>query len=88
MPLTIPIAPAPIQFLQSDAPELARRSLDRKLALRYYVQTFNTMLTTNLENNGFLSGMLSLSLVLTFNFMQRITLSSAVTYGDRRESAT
>lgn len=71
VPLTIPIAPAPIQFLQSDAPELARRSLDRKLALRYYVQTFNTMLTTNLENNGFLSGTLSLSPVLIFiNAMQ------------------
>lgn len=59
VPLTIPIAPAPFQFLQSDAPELARRSLDRKLALRYYVQIFNTMLTTNLENNGFLSGTLT-----------------------------
>lgn len=88
VPLTIPIAPAPIQFLQSDASELARRSLDRKLALRYYVQTFNTMLTTNLENNGFLSGMPPLSPVFTFvDVIQIITSSSAVTYGDRRESA-
>ncbi|KAL7910544.1 fungal-specific transcription factor domain-containing protein [Trichoderma velutinum] len=62
VPLTIPIAPAPFQFLQSDAPELARRSLDRKLALRYYVQIFNTMLTTNLENNGFLSVLLPMAI--------------------------
>ncbi|KAL7941485.1 fungal-specific transcription factor domain-containing protein [Trichoderma barbatum] len=62
VPLTISIAPAPFQFLQSDASELARRSLDRKLALRYYVQIFNTMLTTNLENNGFLSVLLPMAI--------------------------
>jgi hypothetical protein len=52
----IQMAPAPASFLQSDSEELACRSLDRRLALRYYIQAFNAMLTTNLENNGFLTG--------------------------------
>jgi hypothetical protein len=34
------------------------------LALRYYVQTFNALLTTNLEHNGFLSGVYA-----PFNFI-------------------
>jgi hypothetical protein len=53
----IQFAPTPISFLQSDSKELSSRSLDRRLALRYYIQSFNAMLTTNLENNGFLTGM-------------------------------
>jgi transcriptional activator protein UGA3 len=55
------MAPAPASFLQSDREELASRSLDRRLALRYYIQAFNTMLTTNLENNGFLTVLLPMA---------------------------
>lgn len=29
---------------------------DRRLALRYYIQSFSPLLTTNIENNCFLSG--------------------------------
>lgn len=50
------IAPTPTNFLHSDSKELSSRSLDRRLAMRYYIQAFNAMLTTNLENNGFLTG--------------------------------
>jgi transcriptional activator protein UGA3 len=55
------MAPAPTSFLQSDSEELASRSLDRRLALRYYIQAFNAMLTTNLENNGFLTVLLPMA---------------------------
>lgn len=31
---------------------------ERRMLLRYFMQTFTKILTTNLENNGFLSGIL------------------------------
>jgi transcriptional activator protein UGA3 len=55
------MAPAPLSFLQSDREELSSRSLDRRLALRYYIQAFNAILTTNLENNGFLTVLLPMA---------------------------
>lgn len=56
------IAPSPSSFLMSDACRTTERSLDRKLALRYYIQNFTTLLTTNLENNGFLSVLLPMAI--------------------------
>jgi hypothetical protein len=55
----ITFAPGPMQFLMSDTADPNTRSLDRKLALRYYIQTFTPILTTSFENNGFLSGIYS-----------------------------
>ncbi|KAB5526270.1 fungal-specific transcription factor domain-containing protein [Coniochaeta sp. 2T2.1] len=57
------IAPPPVAFLKSDAceDESAQKSLDQRLALRYYVQAFTSILTTNLENNGFLSVLLPMA---------------------------
>ena len=58
--LPIPLIPKynvqQISFLGHDYSPSARQSANRKLALRYYIQTFTPMLTTSLENNGFLSG--------------------------------
>lgn len=59
---TISFAPDPMQFLIGDTADQNQRSLDRKLALRYYIQTFTPILTTSLENNGFLSVLMPMAI--------------------------
>ena len=54
---TLVRAPHPLQFwLEVTDSGASSAVLDRRLALRYYVQTFAGILSTNAENNGFLSG--------------------------------
>ncbi|KFY25971.1 hypothetical protein V493_04337 [Pseudogymnoascus sp. VKM F-4281 (FW-2241)] len=60
--LPLPKLPNPTNFLESEYSQSAQRSASRKLALRYYIQSFTPMLTTNLENNGFLSVLLPMAI--------------------------
>lgn len=79
LPIPIPIPLNPTNFLESEYSQSAQRSASRKLALRYYIQTFTPMLTTNLENNGFLSGIPYPPWAL--NCLDLMTYCSPLTYG-------
>lgn len=50
-------APHPLQFWLEVTGNIPSITFNRRSALRYYVQTFAVILSTNAENNGFLSGM-------------------------------
>lgn len=52
--------------------------------MRYYIQAFNTMLTTNLENNGFLTGA-SPPFLCYSRFPVHLTIYSVASDGLRRQ---
>lgn len=85
--MSIPFAPDPMHFLPSDVSKPAQQSLDRKLALRYYIQTFTPMLTTSLENNGFLSGRQTFIAAWIRIFMSN-DIYSTIAYGDRGQASS
>ena len=50
-------APDPLEFwVQSTENDASSEVWNRRLSLRYYVQSFAAILSCNVENNGFLSG--------------------------------
>jgi transcriptional activator protein UGA3 len=55
--ITIIKAPDPLQFWSQATEEKGSPEIwNRRLALRYYIQSFAAILSCNVENNGFLSG--------------------------------
>lgn len=55
-------APHPLQFWLEATDNGLSATLDRRLSLRYYVQTFSGLISTNAENNGFLSVLLPMAM--------------------------
>ena len=53
-------APDPLEFwLQATDNDASSAIWNRRMSLRYYVQSFASILSCNIENNGFLSGELN-----------------------------
>lgn len=55
-------APHPLQFWMEATDNGSSSVPNRRLALRYYVQTFAGIISTNAENNGFLSVLLPMAM--------------------------
>lgn len=65
-------SPDPLAFWVDDHDADCISTTSRRIILRYYIESFTKLLTTNLENNSFLSGMVPWRTIFVIN---RLTLN-------------
>lgn len=80
-------APNPMQFWAEITEDGTSATWSRRLALRYYVQSFSTILATNIEKNEFLSGEF-LENIANLDSLQGLTNDFAVLLPMAMESST